>query len=100
MYSANTLPLGVQEQNCKNWAQVSFTGQSILLYFQRANHGVHAQDLGRSFNRVDKMNLTLIREMIVTRELSQVHALVLKRMSSGLVEGYPFGRTNQVNDHI
>ncbi len=48
--------------------------------FLRANHGVLAQDLGRSLNRVDEMNLTLILEMIVTRELSQVHALVLKRI--------------------
>ncbi len=71
-----------------------------FVVFPRANHGVCAQDLGRSFNRVDKMNLTLVREMIITRELSQVHALVLKRMSSGLVEGYPFGRTTQVNEHI
>ena len=71
-----------------------------FVVFPRANHRVRAQDLGRSLNRVDEMNLTLILEMIVARELSQVHALVLKRMSSGLVEGYPFGRTNQVNDHI
>ncbi len=48
--------------------------------FPRANHGVLAQDLGRSFNRVDEMNLNLILEMIVTWELSQVHALILKRI--------------------
>ena len=52
--------------------------QSFVV-FPRANHGVRAQDLGRSFNRVDKMNLTLIQEMIVTWEFSQVYALVLKK---------------------
>ncbi len=51
-----------------------------FVVFPRANHRVRAQDLGRRFNRVDKMNLTLTQEMIVTRELSQIHALVLKRI--------------------